>query len=135
MKTYINFPAKAFIYSIVSEYPNLVVIQTLSKAWDWLAYVWEWLFASGKLLTSITSKTTVQYQQKRCRTGIQSTRQYRDVNEMIREIVKERQRLEVEFGKIPVVGTSIHLMLIFCCKVTDARAIYTEYLAKPDCGT
>jgi len=128
-EAYINFSRQRSSIQLLAEYPNLVVMQTLSKAWGLAGLRLGMAFASEEII-DIYNKVKPPYNISEAVQELvyKALDNIEDVNEMIREIVKERQRLEVEFGKIPVVEhiypSDANFLLV---KVTDARAIY-EYL-------
>ena len=128
-EAYINFSRQRSSIQLLAEYPNLVVMQTLSKAWGLAGLRLGMAFASEEIIT-VYNKVKPPYNISEAVQELvyKALDNIEDVNEMIREIVKERQRLEVEFGKIPVVEhiypSDANFLLV---KVTDARAIY-EYL-------
>ncbi len=128
-EAYINFSRQRSSIQLLAEYPNLVVMQTLSKAWGLAGLRLGMAFASEEII-DIYNKVKPPYNISEAVQELvyKALDNIEDVNEMIREIVKERQRLEVEFGKLPVVEhiypSDANFLLV---KVTDARAIY-EYL-------
>ena len=128
-EAYINFSRQRSSIQLLAEYPNLVVMQTLSKAWGLAGLRLGMAFASEEIIT-VYNKVKPPYNISEAVQELvyKALDNIEDVNEMIREIVKERQRLEVEFGKLLVVEhiypSDANFLLV---KVTDARAIY-EYL-------
>lgn len=128
-EAYINFSRQRSAIQLLAEYPNLVVMQTLSKAWGLAGLRLGMAFASEEII-NVYNKVKPPYNISEAVQELvyKALDNIEDVNEMIREIVKERQRLEVEFAKLSVVDhiypSDANFLLV---KVSDARAIY-EYL-------
>lgn len=128
-EAYINFARQRSCISLLSEYPNLVVMQTLSKAWGLAGLRLGMSFASEEII-SIYNKIKPPYNISEAvqELVIKALDNVEEVNAMIQELVKERGRLEEGLSKLNVVEriypSDANFLLV---KVVDARAIY-EYL-------
>jgi histidinol-phosphate aminotransferase len=107
-------------------------MQTLSKAWGLAGLRLGMSFASEEII-SIYNKIKPPYNISEAvqELVIKALDNIEDVNAMIKELVNERKRLEVELPNLPVVEkvypSDANFLLV---KVIDARAIYEYLLAK-----
>ncbi|MBP6687616.1 MAG: aminotransferase class I/II-fold pyridoxal phosphate-dependent enzyme, partial [Lacibacter sp.] len=128
-EAYINFSRQRSLVTLLADYPNLVVMQTLSKAWGLAGLRLGMAFASEEII-NIYNKIKPPYNISEAvqELVIKALDNVEDVNEMIKELVKERKRLESELPKLAVVEnvypSDANFLLV---KVVDARGIY-EYL-------
>jgi histidinol-phosphate aminotransferase len=128
-EAYINFSRQRSLVTLLADYPNLVVMQTLSKAWGLAGLRLGMAFASEEII-NIYNKIKPPYNISEAvqELVLKALDNVEDVNEMIKELVKERKRLEVELPKLAVVEkvypSDANFLLV---KVVDARGIY-EYL-------
>jgi len=93
-EAYINFSRQKSFISMLREYPNLVLMQTLSKAWG-LAALRLGISVASEEIISIMNKIKPPYNinQASQELALQALNEIDHVNEMIRDIVKERQIL------------------------------------------
>lgn len=130
-EAYINFARQRSCISLLSEYPNLVVMQTLSKAWGLAGLRLGMSFASEEII-SIYNKIKPPYNISEAvqELVIKALDNVEDVNAMIQELVNERKRLEEALTAIQVVEkiypSDANFLLV---KVVDAKAIYTWLLS------
>lgn len=130
-EAYINFARQRSCISLLSEYPNLVVMQTLSKAWGLAGLRLGMSFASEEII-SIYNKIKPPYNISEAvqELVIKALDNVEDVNAMIQELVSERKRLEEALASIRVVEkiypSDANFLLV---KVADAKAIYTWLLS------
>jgi histidinol-phosphate aminotransferase len=131
-EAYINFSKNRSFTQELNEYPNLVIMQTLSKAWGLAALRIGMAFASEEIINIMNRiKPPYNINQASQDLVLQALDRIEEVNEMIKEIVKERQMLEIALPKIPVV-TKVHpsdanFLLV---QVTEPIAIYKFLLEK-----
>lgn len=125
-EAYINFSRhKSFIQEL-TEYPNLVVLQTLSKAWGLAALRMGMAFA-GEDIINIFNKIKPPYNinQASQELALEALNNVEQVNAWIRETVEEREKLTGELVKLPIVEkvypSDANFLLV---KTTDARGIY-----------
>jgi histidinol-phosphate aminotransferase len=128
-EAYINFSRQRSLVTLLADYPNLVVMQTLSKAWGLAGLRLGMAFASEEII-NVYNKIKPPYNISEAvqELVVKALDNVEDVNEMIKELVKERKRLEAELPKLAVVQkvypSDANFLLV---KVVDARGIY-EYL-------
>lgn len=128
-EAYINFSRQRSCITLLKDYPNLVVMQTLSKAWGLAGLRLGMSFASDEII-GIYNKIKPPYNISEAvqELVLKALDNVEEVNEMIKELVKERKRLEEELPKLKVVvqvyPSDANFLLV---KVVDAKAIY-EYL-------
>lgn len=128
-EAYINFSRQRSCITLLKDYPNLVVMQTLSKAWGLAGLRLGMSFASEEII-GIYNKIKPPYNISEAvqELVLKALDNVEEVNEMIKELVKERKRLEEELPKLKVVvqvyPSDANFLLV---KVVDAKAIY-EYL-------
>lgn len=127
-EAYINFSRhKSFIQEL-TEYPNLVVMQTLSKAWG-LAALRVGMAFSSTLIIDVMNKVKPPYNVNEAsqQLALQALGNVNQVNEWIRETVQERERLARAFRELPTVTqvypSDANFLLV---RTTDPRGIYTH---------
>jgi len=93
-EAYINFSRQRSFIAMLSEYPNLVVMQTLSKAWG-LAALRVGVGVASEEIIAVMNKIKPPYNinQASQELALQALNEVDQVNDMIREIVKERDFL------------------------------------------
>jgi histidinol-phosphate aminotransferase len=103
-EAYINFSRYRSFSQELKEYPNLVVMQTLSKAWGLAALRLGMAFASVDIVNVMNKiKPPYNINQASQELALQALSRVDEVNEMIREIVKERKILEAELPNLQIV--------------------------------
>lgn len=128
-EAYINFARQHSCISLLHEYPNLVVMQTLSKAWGLAGLRLGMSFASEEII-SVYNKIKPPYNISEAvqELVLKALDNVEEVNAMILELVKERGRLAEELSKLQIVEriypSDANFLLV---RFADARAIY-EYL-------
>lgn len=130
-EAYINFARQRSFISLLNEYPNLVVMQTLSKAWGLAGLRLGMAFASAEIVTVFNKvKPPYNISEPVQELVLQALDRLEEVNEMIREIVRERERLSVALKALPLVQhvypSDANFLLV---RVQDARAVYGYLLA------
>jgi histidinol-phosphate aminotransferase len=103
-EAYINYSRSRSFVPELNDYPNLVVMQTFSKAWGLAALRLGINFASAEII-SILNKIKPPYNinQATQELAIQALDRLDEVNSMIKETVQEREVLEKELATIPFV--------------------------------
>lgn len=128
-EAYINFSRHRSFIQELKDYPNLVVMQTLSKAWGLAALRVGMAFASEEII-GVMNKIKPPYNINQASQDLvlQALEEVGQVNDMIREIVKQRDELAEKLIAIPVVlhifPSDANFLLV---KVTEPGKIY-EYL-------
>jgi histidinol-phosphate aminotransferase len=131
-EAYINFSRHRSFIQELKDYPNLVVMQTLSKAWGLAALRVGMAFASVEIIEVMNKiKPPYNISQASQELVIKALEEIGQVNDMIKEIVKQRALLQTALLKIPVVEkiypSDANFLLV---KVTQAKAMYDYLLEK-----
>ena len=129
-EAYINFSRQRSFITMLSEYPNLVVMQTLSKAWG-LAALRLGISVASEEIISIMNKIKPPYNinQASQELALQALTEIDQVNEMINEIVKEREILSEALVNLAfikkVYPSDANFLLV---KMDDPLAVYNKLL-------
>ena len=129
-EAYINFSRHRSFIQELAEYPNLVVLQTLSKAWGLAALRIGMAFASQEII-SVMNKVKPPYNinQPSQELALQALEEVDQVNDTIRQIVQERDVLGKELAQMDVVEevypSDANFLLV---KIKDAGNIYHALL-------
>ncbi len=128
-EAYINFSRhKSFIQEL-ADYPNLIVLQTLSKAWGLAGLRLGMAFASEAII-EIYNKVKPPYNinQSSQQLALKALEEVGQVNEMIKLIVDMREGLKKQLEFLPVVQkifpSDANFLLV---KMVDAKSVY-DYL-------
>ncbi len=128
-EAYINFSRHRSFIQELADYPNLVVLQTMSKAWGLAGLRLGMAFASEAII-EVYNKVKAPYNisqatQELVLAALEETGQ---VNDMIRALVTMREQLVQDLALLPLVRkvypSDANFLLV---KVGDARAVY-QYL-------
>jgi len=128
-EAYINFSRQRTLTMDLPEYPNLVVMQTFSKAWG-LASLRLGMAIASKEIVDVLNKIKPPYNINQCTQDLamKALDNLEDVNGMIVEIVKQRDELAYTLMQIPYVQivypSDANFLLV---KVNDATRVY-DYL-------
>lgn len=120
--------APSFLLDL-EKYPNIVVLQTFSKAWGCAAIRLGMAFAHADII-GILNKIKYPYNVNRLtqQEAVRMMEQHYRVKEWVSSLLEERTRLVREFKKLPccqhVYPTDANF---FLTRVTDAKKIY-DYL-------
>ncbi|MCO5237409.1 MAG: histidinol-phosphate transaminase [Chitinophagaceae bacterium] len=131
-EAYINFSRQRSFLPELNTYPNLVVLQTLSKAWG-LAGLRLGMAFAGKEIIAAYNKIKPPYNigQATQDLVLGALDRLSDVNEMIKILVKERGVLAEQLRSVGIVErvfpTDANFILV---KVKDAKKIYDELLTR-----
>src|ERR1700753_2553701 len=129
-EAYINFSRHRSFIQELSDYPNLVVLQTMSKAWGLAGLRLGMAFASEAII-DVYNKVKPPYNisQAAQDLALKALEEVAQVNEMIRTLVDLRDQLGRALGELPVVKkvypSDANFLLV---KVDDARGIYESLL-------
>jgi histidinol-phosphate aminotransferase len=131
-EAYINFSRQRSFLADLQEYPNLVVLQTLSKAWGLAALRVGMAFASKEIIDVMNKvKPPYNINQASQELVLKALDEVEQVNEMIRVLVEERGRLERQLPSLAIVQkvypSDANFLLV---KVRDAKKIYQYLLDK-----
>jgi histidinol-phosphate aminotransferase len=131
-EAYINFSRHRSFIQELADYPNLVVLQTLSKAWGLAGLRLGMAFAS-EAIVAVYNKVKPPYNisQAAQELVLKALEEVGQVNDMIRLLVGLRERLSIELSGLPVVlkvyPSDANFLLV---KTTDARGLYDWLLAE-----
>lgn len=131
-EAYINFSRHRSFIQELADYPNLVVLQTLSKAWGLAGLRMGMAFASEAII-DVYNKVKPPYNigQATQELVLKALEEVGQVNEMIRLLVGLRERLSLELSALPMVLTvypsDANFLLV---KTKDARGLYGWLLAE-----
>ncbi|HTR27818.1 MAG TPA: histidinol-phosphate transaminase [Puia sp.] len=130
-EAYINFSRHHSFIRELTEYPNLVVLQTMSKAWGLAGLRLGMAFASEAII-DVYNKVKPPYNinQATQELALKALEEVGQVNEMIRALVSMREQLSRELSAVPCIQTvypsDANFLLV---RVPDARGLY-EHLLK-----
>lgn len=130
-EAYIDFSDNKSLLNDLQNYPNLVVLQTFSKAWGMAGIRLGMAFASNEI-TGILNKIKYPYninvltQQK----ALELLEQKEQVEQWVKMLCRERETMEANLEKLPFVvkvyPSDANFLLV---KMYDARGIY-NYLVE-----
>lgn len=131
-EAYINFAKQKTFIQELTEYPQLVVMQTFSKAWGLAALRLGMAFASSSIIEVMNKvKPPYNINQATQDFALQALEEIDQVNEMIKELVAMRIALAEVFEQIPIVEkvypSDANFILV---KIREARAVYLYLLTK-----
>lgn len=125
-EAYIDFSERPSLLQRLQEFPNLVVLQTFSKAWGCAAIRLGMAFASPEII-GILSKIKYPYNVNLLtqREALSMVHRHYEVERWVKSLKAARAQLIAELGKLPVVAhifpTDANFVLV---RVTDAVALY-----------
>lgn len=131
-EAYINFSRQKTLIQELTEYPNLVILQTLSKAWGLAALRVGMAFASEDIINVFNKvKPPYNINQASQELALEALNNIEQVNSWIRETVEERGKLEQALNTLPIVEkvypSDANFLLV---KTTDAKGIYQHLVDK-----
>ena len=129
-EAYIDFSEQESYLSVLDSYPNLVVLQTFSKAWGMAGVRLGMAFASQEIINVLNHikypyNVNVLTQQK----ALQVLDKVKQKNKNVRIILNERKNLNIELNKLTIIqkvySSDANFLLI---KVENPKAIYNSLL-------
>ena len=125
-EAYINYSRQRSFLSALNDYPNLVVMQTFSKAWGLAALRLGINFASKEIITVLNKiKPPYNINQATQELALKALDHLAEVNEMIKATVEERKVLSQELSQLPAVQKIYPSDANFIlARVNNATAIY-----------
>ncbi len=131
-EAYINFSRFRSFTQELNDYPNICVLQTLSKAWGLAALRVGIAFASEAIVQILNKiKPPYNINQASQELTLKALEEVTQVNGMIQEIVKQRGELIEQLSRLSIVQkihpTDANFLLV---KVINAREIYNFLLGK-----
>jgi histidinol-phosphate aminotransferase len=131
-EAYINFAKQKSFVQELSDYPNLVVMQTFSKAWGLAALRLGIAFASIDIIDVLNKvKPPYNINQATQDLALKALEEIGQVNDMIKILVDMRNALMEVFTQIPIVEKVYPSDAnFFLVKIKDARKVYEFLLTK-----
>ena len=131
-EAYINFSRYRSFAQELKDYPNLVVMQTLSKAWGLAALRVGMAFASEEIIAVMNKvKPPYNINQASQELALQALENVDQVNDMIRELVEQRGSLAKQLKELSQVlhiyPSDANFLLV---KVKNGKATYDYLLDK-----
>ncbi|GEO08035.1 histidinol-phosphate transaminase [Segetibacter aerophilus] len=131
-EAYINFSRQKSFIQELKDYPNLVVLQTFSKAWGLAGLRLGMAFASEEIIEILNRvKPPYNVNQVTQELALKALEEVGQVNDMIKELVQMRVALKGVFEKIPFVKkvypSDANFLLV---KVDNAKEIYHYLLTR-----
>ncbi len=131
-EAYINFAKQKTFVQELSDYPNLIVLQTFSKAWGLAGLRLGTAFASTPIIKVMDRvKPPYNINQATQEIATKALEEIGQVNDMIKIIVDMREALAEVFLTMPTVEkvypSEANFILV---KIKDARKIYEFLLTK-----
>jgi len=131
-EAYINFARQKSFVQELKEYPNLVVLQTLSKAWGLAGLRLGMAFASQAIIEVMNKvKPPYNINQATQELVLKALEEVGQVNDMIKLLVDMREALAEVFISMPTVETvypsDANFILV---KIAEARKVYEFLLTK-----
>jgi histidinol-phosphate aminotransferase len=129
-EAYINFARQKSMVTLLNEYPNLVVMQTLSKAWGLAGLRVGMAFASKEIIQILLKiKPPYNISEPVQELTVKALDNVETVNAMIKELVAQREWLENELPNVPAVihiyPSDANFLLV---KVKDATSMYKHLI-------
>ena len=130
-EAYGDFTGRASWIERLPEFPNLVVLQTLSKAWGLAGLRVGMAYANSFVISNLNKiKYPYNLNQVTIRLAVEALQKKKSTEEKVGVLLSERSRLQKELPGIPCVKevfpSDANFLLV---RVTDADKIYT-YLSK-----
>jgi len=131
-EAYVNFSKSPSLTKELAEFPNLVVLQTLSKAWGLAGLRLGMAFAHKEII-SVFNKIKPPYNINQATQEIvlEALENVEQVNAWIRETVREREKLAADLKTVPqveqVTPSDANFILV---KLQSPRALYEHLTAR-----
>jgi len=131
-EAYIDFSAEESAISFIEDYPNVVVLQTFSKAWGMAGIRLGMAFASEEII-SLFNKVKPPYNINLLtqQVAIEQMRQVRSKNEKVQTILKQRSILEDKLHKFSFVQevypSDANFLLV---RVDEPNELYQFFVQK-----
>lgn len=131
-EAYINYSRQKTFIQELTEYSNLIVLQTLSKAWGLAGLRIGMAFASEEIIEVFNKvKPPYNINEASQELALEALQNVDQVNSWIKETVAEREKLVRELIALPLVlkiyPSDANFILV---KTTDPRGIYNHLVEK-----
>ncbi len=130
-EAYIDFSRQPSLRKELPAHPNLIILQTMSKAWASAAIRLGMAFASKEII-AIYNKVKYPYNvnlltQQQAMTAVKDPY---EIDKYVKILLQERQRLMLAFSELPICQQIFKTDAnFFLTRVTDAQRIY-DYLVE-----
>lgn len=131
-EAYNDFSEAPSFLEDLDKYPNLIVLQTFSKAWGCAAIRLGMAFASQEII-AILGKIKYPYNVNELtqKQAMEMLHRYYEIERWVKTLKEERETLEEEFAKLPcTVKIFPSDANFFLARVTDAVKIYGYLVSK-----
>ena len=130
-EAYINYSKQKTFIQELTEYPNLIVMQSLSKAWGLAALRLGLCYASMDIIDLFNKvKPPYNVNEASQQLGLEALQDTTTVNQWIKQVVAEKQLLEQVLRELSFVEkiypSDANFILV---KVKDANALYNHLAA------
>jgi histidinol-phosphate aminotransferase len=130
-EAYIDFSPQESFSQQLAQYPNLVVMQTFSKAWGLAGIRLGMAFASTGIIGLLNKvKPPYNVNQLTQKAALEALQQHEQQQRMVKEILTERSRLEESFEQLSFIEETLpsdaNFILI---RVADPNGLY-QYLVE-----
>lgn len=130
-EAYIDFSLQESFSQQLAQYPNLVVMQTFSKAWGLAGIRLGMAFASTGIIGLLNKvKPPYNVNQLTQKAALEALQQHEQQQRMVKEILTERSRLEESFEQLSFIEETLpsdaNFILI---RVADPNGLY-QYLVE-----
>lgn len=125
-EAYNDFSGTPSMSAHLDKYPNLVILQTFSKAWGSAAIRLGMAFASPDII-AILNKIKYPYNVNLLtqKEGLNTLHKYYEIERWIKTLIEERETFMTDFAKLPCVEKVFPSDAnFFLARVTDAVKIY-----------
>jgi histidinol-phosphate aminotransferase len=131
-EAYIDFTNHPGFVPLLKQYPNLVVLQTLSKAWGLAGIRLGLSFASAEIINVLNKiKPPYNISILSQQIALEALGKEKQKHDWVREIIAEREKLAGELKALPqvleVFPSDANFLLT---RVTDAKGIYQKLVDK-----
>lgn len=131
-EAYINYSHQHSCIPLLTEYPNVVILQTFSKAWGLAGIRLGMAFASADIIYLMNKvKPPYNISENTQQLALQSLDNIEIVNKRIRETVQQRNKLAADLETLSIVQkvypSDANFLLV---RVLDAPATYTYLVSQ-----
>ena len=131
-EAYINFSRQKSLVSDLADYPNLVVLQTLSKAWGLAGLRVGMAFASPAIVAYLNKvKPPYNISEPVQELALKALDEIGQVNDMILQLVASRKQMEEELARsssvVRIFPSDANFLLV---EFTDAKGMYNYLVNK-----
>ncbi len=131
-EAYIDFSSFAGFSQHINQYPNLVILQTLSKAWGLAGLRLGMCFASTEII-GVLNKIKYPYNLNVSTQSLvlEKLKHEDGIKQNVKTILEEREKLRAELSRFAfvkkILPSDANFLLV---KMTDAKAIYNRMMQK-----